>query len=262
MEQITSETVEPVVEKSDNSELPKIFINPAREKMMKEEEKRQEKPLKLDGKAEVKLKYKEEKRLKTEKRLRKTMEYKDSYKDKEQFIKNSARSEAHHSYDGARSSYQGSGTYQDRGHQSRERRNYDDGREHRSVYIAPKPVNTDLCDDIIMILKEKIDTKKIELTKFEEKTINKFFAEFQIKPRQQVNTTIASVQTPLHKLSCNTGKDCITWYCKFEHPETRKEECKCEDKTCDKLHSHQALCKNPKHSDNCSIAHRVEDIAN
>jgi hypothetical protein len=108
----------------------------------------------------------------------------------------------------------------------------------------------DLCDDIILILNDKIKNNQIQLTTFEEKTINKFCEKLK-----------KSAQVPVEvKQTCFTGQSCIVWYCQFNHPDARKKECKCSIDTCDNLHVHQALCKNPKHSDNCTMAHRIQDL--
>ena len=158
--------------------------------------------------------YKDEKNAK--KNLKKTLDYKESYKAKER----------------------------DRAY---EKSNYT--RVDSSLVIK-----LDLCDDIILILKDKIKNDKIQLSSFELKTINKFFKEFDIKEsRENKNVTILNS-------ACNVGDKCIVWYCKFTHNKERPSECKCIDKDCNKLHIHLAICKNPNHQDDCKIAHRISDL--
>lgn len=176
-----------------------------------------------------KLKYKEEKKLK---KLKKGAEYRESYKAKELARKSS-------------------NTYNDNRRDIRS----DPRGDNKSNYQSDKFTmdKLDLCDDLILILKDKIKNNQIQLTSFEQKTVNKFFAQFE---KQEKNTN-SEVQIQ----NCFTGDKCIVWYCKFEHSTGRKKECKCTNADCKNLHMHQALCKNPNHANDCSIAHSIEELS-
>lgn len=112
----------------------------------------------------------------------------------------------------------------------------------------------DLAEDIILIIKDKIKTDQITLTGFELKTLHKIFEKYEKKSIVRENTR--SIENSL----CFTGDKCIVWNCRFEHSATRKKECKCNDNACDKLHTHQALCKNQNHASDCAMAHRIQDL--
>jgi hypothetical protein len=172
-----------------------------------------------------KLKYKEEKKLK---KLKKGMEYRESYKAKEQARKSSNTRRDMHT--DTRNNYQ------------LDKFNMD---------------KLDLCDDLILILKDKIKNNQIQLTGFEQKTVNKFFSQFEKKDNKEKHMSTNSVQLQ----NCFTGDKCIVWYCRFEHGNGRKKECKCTNVDCKNLHMHQALCKNPNHADDCAIAHNIEELA-
>ena len=179
-----------------------------------------------DKTSKPKLKYKEEKKLK---KLKKSAEYRASYKEKERVNKQN--------YSDNRPNY------------SDNRPNYSDNRPNYSDIRINK---FDLCDDLILILKDKIANKQIQLTSFEEKTVMKFFSTFEKKENEK-NTT-PQLQ------NCFTGDKCIVWYCKFEHSANRKKECKCTNPECINLHQNQALCKNPNHPSDCKMAHNVDEL--
>jgi hypothetical protein len=103
------------------------------------------------------------------------------------------------------------------------------------------------CENLALLLQDKIANNKIEASPFELKFINVFINEFLNKRQND-------------KQTCHVGDKCIVWYCRYEHGENRKPECKCVDDKCDKLHVNQALCRNPKHPDNCKMAHRIEEL--
>lgn len=174
--------------------------------------------------------YKVEKNLKN---LKKSLAYKESYKEKEQNVKyNRSNDSGHH---------------------------YSPNNTNNTNDINMDKL--ELCDDLILILKDKIKNKQIQITLFEEKTINKFFDTFdksKILYRDQPQKEYRERTIELQQ--CFTGDKCIVWYCRFEHSDNRKKECKCTEVECDKLHAHQALCKNVNHASDCKLAHRIQDI--
>jgi len=111
---------------------------------------------------------------------------------------------------------------------------------------------------------KKMESNAITLSGFEKKVLKKTFDKFEKKTIVHVRDTrdTYNMRDVTEKSPCFTGDNCIVWYCQFEHSDARKKECKCNENTCDKLHAHQALCKNKKHADDCAIAHRMQDIKN
>lgn len=216
--------MENVTEENSTKIVPnKIYINPDREKLMNT-------PVNAYKKvSNEKSNYKAEKNAKLFKKLNKTNEYKNSYKTKENNYNNGSNQGSNH------------GTY--------DRSNHNDA----SISLS----KLDLCDDLILIIKDKIKNDKIELTLFERKTVNKFITSFEIK--EQPNNTNQTHNSNVPQ-TCNTGDRCIVWYCKFTHSDARNSECKCSETECDKLHQDQAICKNPGHPDNCKMAHKISEV--
>lgn len=120
----------------------------------------------------------------------------------------------------------------------------------------------ELCNGMVVFLKEKIENKKLEVTPFELLFMDGFFKEFTAKPIIKLHGTANSDDTNNAINTCNNGDNCVVWYCKFLHPNNRKNECKCENPNCPNLHKHQSLCRNPHHRDDCDMAHKMDELAN
>lgn len=153
------------------------------------------------------------------KNLKKTAAYKDSYKEKEQAVK------------------------------------YNKQGDLMSELLE----KVSLGEDLILIIKDKMENNTVQFSGFEKKTLQKIFDKYEKKTFINVRDTR---DAPVVNQDCFTGDNCIVWYCKFGHSDARKKECKCNEAACDKLHARQALCKNKNHADDCQIAHRAQDIKN
>lgn len=192
-----------------------------------------------------KLPYKEEK---AAKQYKKAQAYRESYKEKERMSK-----------DNRQSSYS--------------QNNYSQNNYSQNNYSQNKGIDKyDLCDSMALLLKDKIAADQNLFTTFEMKTVKSFFAEFADRPAQTADNRIREDSTRDNsrrensnreepkKIVCKGSDKCIVWKCIFEHPDSRRKECECSEKNCNKLHTWQALCKNPKHPDNCKFAHHIDEL--
>lgn len=126
-------------------------------------------------------------------------------------------------------------------------------------------ISLDVCDNISLILKDKITSSKIELSAIEQKIVDNFLNLIDKKKLSKENEQETYGNNKFEKRpynECYSGDNCIIWHCNYNHSDKRKKECSClnKDNTCDGLHAEQALCKDPKHSPNCEMAHRLEDL--
>lgn len=120
--------------------------------------------------------------------------------------------------------------------------------------------DTDLLDDISLIL---LDTKNLTPNVFSNialKKVDKFINKFSKKIQADRRNNDDYRNTQSEKKMCNIGDNCIIWYCKYEHSKNRQKECSCDKSNCGRLHSNQALCKNPEHPDNCQMAHNIKEL--
>ena len=125
----------------------------------------------------------------------------------------------------------------------------------KNVYLSE-----DLYNNVVLIMEEKF--KNITLSPLENKVINEFYQIIKHNKDNERNTRQPDNKM-YEKKPCNFPDDCIVWYCRYLHSDKRAAECKtrdCADGECPNLHRDQALCHNPNHPENCSMAHRVEDL--
>jgi hypothetical protein len=118
---------------------------------------------------------------------------------------------------------------------------------------------SNICDDISLILKDKINNNKIDISLLERKSIDKFI-EMVSKRINMIPTSQSMSSVGNSAGNCSNKNRCIIWNCYRKHPKTRKEECDCNEAKCDKLHQYQAICKNPDHPTNCNMAHNMEEL--
>ena len=155
---------------------------------------------------------------------------------------------------------------------SSESENFREKNRFRGEKVKPKNIKDkskysylisryNLCDDIALILKDKINTDAIQLSSLEKKAIDKFITEFS-HVNTPLNKKFNKNQAQPQKINkpCRLGDRCVVWLCKYNHPENRKEECECVNNSCKKLHRDQAICKNPNHDDDCKFAHKMIDL--
>jgi hypothetical protein len=117
-----------------------------------------------------------------------------------------------------------------------------------------------LHNDVGIILEDKIKNDQIQLTQFELKTIKKFIEGNKLQNKNSQSLPKQKRENTPRK--CYIGVNCITWMCAFEHPPNRKPECSCKENDCVKLHIKDALCKDPFHPDDCTMAHKMSDFIN